>query len=47
MNAFCVDEDRNGRVGNRVDRAGLEAETVSDVLRIARENWVDDCGAKT
>jgi hypothetical protein len=46
MNAFFFEEDKNGSVGNNVDR-GLEMETVFDVLRLARENWKDDDGAKT
>jgi hypothetical protein len=47
MNAFCFDEERKGRVENKVSRGGLEDSTLFAVSRTARENWVDNCGAKT
>ena len=47
MNAFGFDGERKGSVVYKVERGGLEAATVFDVSRIARENWEDDCRAKT
>lgn len=47
MNAFCFEVERKGSVVYKFERGGLEAATVFDVSKIARENWEDDCGANT
>jgi len=43
INAFCFEEERKGSVSYRVERGGLDNETVFEVSRIASENWGESC----